>query len=131
MTGAQRQQAAESLRRYWKEHPKQHQENANRSQKGKHKKRKTIQTFFDLPARTRCKIIQRLKVACFNCGWGEEVGDVHHIIPKAKGGSNSHDNLTYLCPNCHRLVHKGKLQSTNLKSFQKVVGEQWKALYYG
>lgn len=30
---------------------------------------------------------------------------LHHIIPVAKDGSTSKDNLVVLCPNCHALVH--------------------------
>ncbi len=42
---------------------------------------------------------------CFTCGWDKTVCDIHHIIPKSKGGTDSYDNLTILCPNCHRLAH--------------------------
>jgi len=34
--------------------------------------------------------------------------EVHHIIPKSKGGSNRPDNLILLCPDCHKKVHTGK-----------------------
>lgn len=33
--------------------------------------------------------------------------DNHHIIPKADGGSDFGTNRVWLCPNCHRKVHKG------------------------
>jgi len=34
--------------------------------------------------------------------------EVHHIIPKSKGGSNRPDNLILLCQDCHKKVHTGK-----------------------
>ena len=46
---------------------------------------------------------------CLSCGWNKTVCDIHHIIPKSKGGTDNFDNLTILCPNCHRLIHKGFL----------------------
>ena len=52
--------------------------------------------------------------SCFNCGWGKAICDVHHIVPKSKGGSDAHSNLTVVCPNCHRLIHKNLLDVTFL-----------------
>lgn len=43
---------------------------------------------------------------CFICDWDKTVCDIHHIIPKSKGGSDDFSNITVLCPNCHRLAHK-------------------------
>jgi 5-methylcytosine-specific restriction endonuclease McrA len=31
--------------------------------------------------------------------------DVHHIVPKKRGGGDNLDNLMLLCPNCHREKH--------------------------
>lgn len=49
--------------------------------------------------------------ACFNCKWDLDVCDMHHIIPISKGGTDELNNITVLCPNCHRLAHKNKLTS--------------------
>lgn len=35
--------------------------------------------------------------------------DTHHIQSKSKNGSNQLHNICELCPNCHRLVHEGKI----------------------
>lgn len=35
--------------------------------------------------------------------------DEHHIQSKSFGGSNHKSNIANICPNCHRLVHKGLL----------------------
>jgi len=55
---------------------------------------------------------------CFHCGWGEAICDVHHIKGRKDGGTDDYSNLTILCPNDHRLVHKGKIQSKNLKTLE-------------
>jgi len=38
---------------------------------------------------------------------GEPYLETHHIIPLAKGGSDTIDNVIALCPNCHRKRHYG------------------------
>lgn len=77
--------------------------------------------------RTITKITERMKLVCFNCSWGEARCDLHHIVPQAKGGTDCPSNLTYLCPNCHRLAHTGKLKV--FKSFLETVGDEWKKFY--
>ena len=41
--------------------------------------------------------------------------DIHHIKPRAKGGSNRESNLIVLCPNCHRMVHEGQISQSKLR----------------
>lgn len=56
--------------------------------------------------------LERLKLVytdCFKCGWNLSTCDVHHIIPRRKGGTDKLSNLTVLCPNCHRLADRGIL----------------------
>lgn len=36
---------------------------------------------------------------------GEPFLELHHIIPVSEGGRDSANNVTALCPNCHRRVH--------------------------
>ncbi len=49
---------------------------------------------------------------CWRCGgrFGDEIEPgshvVHHIIPKSEGGSDSPDNKSLLCSNCHSVVHR-------------------------
>lgn len=49
---------------------------------------------------------------CFNpeCKSGLEI-EVHHIIPKSKGGKNEYENYIILCRDCHR----GKNNHSNFK----------------
>lgn len=88
---------------------------------------KTPENIFDVSSRTKVKILGRLGVGCSNCGWNSAACDLHHIIPKRLGGTNSHDNLTILCPNCHRLAHSNKLHS--FVSLLEQVGETWRTHY--
>lgn len=85
-------------------------------------------TLYEISSRTRAKIVSRMKLKCFNCGWDKTSCDLHHIIPQSKGGNDSHLNITYICPNCHRLAHEGKL--TNLISLEEKIGESWKKFYH-
>lgn len=47
---------------------------------------------------------------CCVCGWNKARCEIHHIIPKSKGGTSSPNNLIVLCPNCHKLAHLNKLE---------------------
>ena len=38
--------------------------------------------------------------------------DLHHIVPRAAGGSHEADNLTLLCGGHHRALHQGNLTIT-------------------
>lgn len=89
-------------------------------------------TLRDLSKRTCTKIFKRMKLPCSNCGWYVDgaVGDIHHIIEQKKGGSNEHDNLSYLCPNCHRLVHSGIINATDLICLDDYIGDEWRDYYF-
>lgn len=52
---------------------------------------------------------------CAICGWNRAALDIHHIIPVAKGGSHTGDNLVVLCPNDHRLADRGILSEQELR----------------
>jgi 5-methylcytosine-specific restriction endonuclease McrA len=53
---------------------------------------------------------------CVVCGFHFTV-DVHHIVPVAKGGRNHVDNLVTLCPNHHRMAHKGVINPETLFAY--------------
>jgi hypothetical protein len=89
---------------------------------------KIPKNILDISSRTISKILQRMNIGCSNCGWNKAVGDIHHILPKRKGGTNDHSNLTYLCPNCHRLAHSNKLST--LQPMTEQIGEAWRDYYY-
>jgi len=62
-------------------------------------------SILEFSKRTQQKILKRAKIKCVLCGWNEAACDIHHIVPKKKGGTDSHDNLVVVCPNCHRTIH--------------------------
>jgi len=47
-------------------------------------------------------IRQRDKGKCQDCGRETSSCEAHHIIPRAKGGSDHPANLKLVCPKCHR-----------------------------
>lgn len=62
--------------------------------------------------KTKIKTIHKKKF-CSLCGF-DKVTEEHHIIPLSKGGNDTKENKIVLCPNCHRLVHKGKISMEEL-----------------
>jgi len=90
------------------------------------------ESILGVSSRTTMKILRRLKIGCSRCNWYVEdvVGDLHHIIPKKEGGLDLDDNLTYLCPNCHREAGSGKIDRTTFIPFKQYVGEKWKDFVY-
>jgi hypothetical protein len=128
ITTEHRKRSSESLRKWWARHPEKRSKQGQESQKGKHK---TPTSIMELSKRTISKICRRLNLKCSRCRWGEETGDIHHIIPKKKGGSDAHSNLSYLCPNCHRLADRGKIQPRKLLPLDRMIGDRWKSFYYG
>lgn len=52
----------------------------------------------------RSRILKRDNGACVKCGCPDNP-DVHHLIPKASGGTDEPDNLSTRCPACHAQHH--------------------------
>lgn len=91
-----------------------------------------ITSILDVSKRTITKILNRSNVGCSLCGWNESTCDIHHIIPKSKGGNNELDNLIIICPNCHRVIHNTDKYSVDLlktKSIDKIFSN-WKKFYH-
>jgi len=90
-----------------------------------------IKSIFEISNRTRQKLIKRLKLKCVNCGWDKTTCDIHHIDGRKIDDYNNHKNLTYLCPNCHRMVHEGLLEKNKLQTFNDILPNNWLDFYYG
>lgn len=97
--------------------------------KGKYNK--NPESIFDFSSRTMHKIIKRLNLACSLCGWDKGTCDIHHINGRKIENANRHDNLSCICPNCHRLVHEGKIKKELLVNLYDYIGNRWKDVYYG
>lgn len=55
------------------------------------------------------------KSSGMKCAWcGTNLKERHHIELYSEGGSNQAANLILLCPNCHKLVHKGSITKSQL-----------------
>ena len=59
---------------------------------------------------TRRLVLQRDNHRCTQCGATSDL-EVHHIVPRAEGGTNDPDNLVTLCANCHSDSHDRPLVS--------------------
>ena len=86
----------------------------------------------DLSKRTITKILLRANKGCSICGWNESTCDIHHIIPKSKGGNNENNNLIIVCPNCHRIIHTSNKYSTEFLQEHSIEKEfyNWRDFYY-
>jgi hypothetical protein len=56
---------------------------------------------------TREAVFERDRGECVNCGASapDETLDVHHIVPRGRGGSDRLSNLALLCRQCHDAAH--------------------------
>ena len=126
---------SQAMKEYYLKHPekitrgKKLSEAVGKSTKGKFKK--DPQSIEELSNRTISKIIRRLNIGCSRCGWNEAIGDIHHIYGKKIENANHHTNLTYLCPNCHRLFHCKKIGPNDVINLEVFIGDRWKEYYYG
>jgi hypothetical protein len=64
-------------------------------------------------AAARNAVVRDGRTVCMVCGWDISV-DLHHVIPKHKGGRISTENIAILCPNHHRMAHLGLLTPEEL-----------------
>ena len=97
----------------------------------KHKFVKNPKSLYDFSSRTRVKILKRLGISCFIGEWNEEVCDLHHIKGRKIPNCHNHKNLTYLCPNHHRLVHNKRISIESIMTLEEKIGDEWKKYYYG
>jgi 5-methylcytosine-specific restriction endonuclease McrA len=64
-----------------------------------------------IPPRTRRLVLARDRHRCQTPGCPHtHFLEIHHIIPRARGGTHDPENLTTLCSACHALVHQRSSQ---------------------
>ena len=89
-------------------------------------------SILDLSGRTIVKLLQRLNLSrCSICGWNKCNCDMHHIRDKHIENPNTHDNLTYVCPNCHRMIHRGQISVESIQTLDKLLPSNWTDYYFG
>ena len=66
---------------------------------------------------TRKAIYRRDGYRCALCDSTKYL-QIHHVIPRGRGGSNHVHNLICLCSDCHALAH-----GTNLRDWQDITQE--------
>lgn len=130
-----KERVSNGLKRYYEQHPecivrgKKHSLAVGKGTKGK--QNKCPESIYEVSSRTMRKILTRLEISCSRCNWNEAVCDLHHIRGRKIPNANNHDNLTYICPNCHRLFHSGIIDSNDIKNLKDHIGDRWKEYYYG
>ncbi|MEN8008688.1 MAG: HNH endonuclease, partial [Candidatus Krumholzibacteriota bacterium] len=62
-----------------------------------------------IPPAVRRKVLAKYRHKCQRHGCGHtQYLEVHHLVPRSRGGSNDPENLTCLCSACHKLLHENK-----------------------
>ena len=92
---------------------------------------RVLKSLLTASKRTQRKVLARLELGCSRCGWKEGICDIHHIRGRKIPDADQHSNLAYICPNCHRLVHEGKVQAEDLVPLTRSLPENWQDQYYG
>jgi 5-methylcytosine-specific restriction endonuclease McrA len=60
-----------------------------------------------IPPKTRAAVLARDRHRCSSPGCrSTRFLEVHHVTPRALGGSNKAENLTTMCSRCHRFAHE-------------------------
>ena len=85
---------------------------------GKQGKRKKLETIDFAATHWRSVARKTYGRLCAFCGF-EFFVENHHIIHKAKGGTDDIENLIPLCPNHHHMAHGGAYTEAQLYEFQK------------
>lgn len=84
---------------------------------------------------TREGILQRDRYSCLLCSHdgGDTSLEVHHIIPRLKGGTHNPRNLATVCRTCHLKIHSShdttecQHESTFAQILESVESYQWQA----
>jgi len=65
--------------------------------------------------RRRKEVLRRDDYECRHCERHEEMRgvslEVHHIVPRSRGGSHQKYNLVTMCSHCHDRTHNGNVQA--------------------
>jgi hypothetical protein len=65
-------------------------------------------------------VLERDNHQCYICGKETNL-HVHHIIPRAHGGTHTLENLVTLCGACHRTIETGDVENAVYKCVQRAI----------
>ena len=136
MSEEQKKKISESLKKIYTKQPERlsrgqkHAQAVAKYTRGKYREYPP-ESILKLSRRTVGKIFKRMKLECSICGWNECVCDIHHINGRNIDNADSHKNLTYVCPNCHRKIHNNLINQKNIVDLEQYIGDKWKQFYYG
>lgn len=68
----------------------------------------------NIDTKTRKAVYRREGYRCAVCDDPRHL-QIHHVVKRSQGGSNSPHNLVCLCPSCHALVHGTNLTDWDVK----------------
>ena len=107
-------------------------QNKFRSKRASKKFKRTYpKSLAEIHHQTLAKLVRRMNLGCSRCKWDLTTCDLHHIKGRKINDPHSHKNLSYLCPNCHRLFHNGIITEGDILDLEEHVGDTWKEFYYG
>ena len=70
-----------------------------------------------IPPSVRAAVLARDRHRCTTPGCRSvHFLEVHHVVPRSRGGSNRAENLATLCSRCHGFVHERYLTNANLSA---------------
>jgi hypothetical protein len=76
-----------------------------------------------IPKLTEKLVYQQANSRCPFCGCDEiPLLDIHHIVPRARGGPNEPSNLILSCKNCHARIHNGVISQEEVRRVKKSLG---------
>lgn len=75
-----------------------------------------------IPSVIKKKITQESHSTCPFCGEDDvSTAQFHHIKSVAEGGTNSLENLIYICANCHSKVTQGQISPSEVAKVKEMV----------
>jgi len=101
----------------------------NNKGNNRHKKiTRGINSIYDIRSNNILK--ELLKVyklnKCSICGTNDISMDIHHINGRKVEDPHNHNNLTIVCPNCHRRIEQNVICTDKLIKLSDVLDDNWK-----
>ena len=95
----------------------------------RHKKiTRGINSIYDVKSNHRMKeLLEAYNLnKCSICGIDDISMDIHHINGRRVEDPHNHNNLTVVCPNCHRRIEQNVISVDKLIKLSDVLDDNWK-----